>query len=420
MAKKSATKRSQNGKRTIILPITQEQYDKIIVDPQAFREEWLDPNYAAHPELFPAGFEEGYEMNGHYHTKRQGIVIRRIALRNGTKYQVRPSFVLPMMVGRVDEVEGGLLMRKFGVPYWAIARAFGRNATFWYRLETSIGRNSIVGTTVKTAEIPTHLLADEHHEKLNGEKVYIATTVGAGCVLGAEVSATASGDDLQKAYNVFKDEATAVDAEYMPETVNTDGWSGTQLAWSSLFVGVTLIRCFLHAWLSIRDRSKNLKALFFDIGERVWSVYYATSRVMMGQRIRRLREWAMQHLSGVVLQKVLDLCAKSGLWSVWYDHPDGHATSNMLDRLMRSQNRYFDRGQHFHGDLKSANLRSRAWAILHNYWPWCPESTKDNDGKTCPAERLNGKRYTDNWLENLQVATSLGGTEKLPPKIRND
>ena len=138
-------------------------------------------------------------MKGHYHAKHQGIVIRRIALRNGTKYQVRPSFVLPMMVGRIDEVEGGLLMRKFGVPYWAIARAFGRNATFWYRLETSIGRNSIVGTTVKTEDIPIHLVADEHHEKLNGEKVYIATTVGAGCILGAEVSASASGDDLQKA-----------------------------------------------------------------------------------------------------------------------------------------------------------------------------------------------------------------------------
>jgi hypothetical protein len=87
---------------------------------------------------------------------------------------------------------------------------------------------------------------------------------------------------------------------------------------------------------------------------------------------------------------------------------------------MRSQNRYFDRGQHFHGDLKSANLRSRAWATLHNYWPWRPESVKDNDGTTCPAERLNGKRYSDNRLENLQVATSCGGTKKLPLKMRND
>ena len=75
----------------------------------------------------------------------------------------------------------------------------------------------------------------------------------------------------------------------------------------------------------------------------------------MGQRIRRLKEWAPLHLSGVVLEKVLDLCANSRLWGVWYDHPDGHATSNMLDRLMRSQNRYCDRGQHLHGTLESAN-----------------------------------------------------------------
>jgi hypothetical protein len=178
------------------------------------------------------------------------------------------------------------------------------------------------------------------------------------------------------------------------------------LAWAALFPTIVLIRCFLHAWLSIRDRSKNLKALFFEIGERVWNVYYAETRAIMGQRIRRLKEWAPLHLSGVVLEKVLGLCAKSKLWSVWYDHPDGHATSNMLDRLMRSQNKYFDRGQHFHGDLKSANKRCRAWAILHNYWPWCRKSVKDNDGCRCPAERLNRKRYHDNWLQNLLIATS--------------
>ena len=406
MARKSATKRSQNGEHTIVLPILEDQYAEIIRDAKRFRSEWLDPFYVDCPELFPAGFEKGYEMNGHYRSQRQGIAIRRIILRDGTKYQIRPVFVLPMMVARTADVEGGLFMRKFGVPYWAIARVFGRHATFWYRLELSMGRNSVVGTTVKVMDIPTHLLADEHHEKLNGEKVDLATTVGAGCVLGAEVSASPSGDDLQKAYGVFKEEAMAVDPNSTPETVNTDGWSGTQWAWATLFPVIVILRCFLHAYLKIRERSKNLKALFFDIGERVWNVYYAETRAIMGQRIRRLKEWAPLHLSGVVLEKVLDLCAKLRLWGVWYDHPDGHATSNMLDRLMRSQNRYFDRGQHFHGDLKSANLRSRAWAILHNYWHWCPESVKENDGATCPAERLNGKRYADNRLQNLLTAAS--------------
>jgi len=420
MTKKPATSRTQYGQCTITLPITQEQYTEIIDAPQRVRAEWLEPLYADCPELFPEGFEKGYEMNGHYTSTRLNLKIRRVKLSNGVRYQIRPAFALPMMVGYVEDVQAGLFLRKFGVPYWALAKVFGRNATFWYRLETSLGRNNIVGTTVKTVPIPVHLLADEHHEKINGEKAYIATTVAEGVILGAEVSSSASRDDLQKAYGIFKAEAQEIDPEYAPSTVNTDGWGGTIGAWAALFVGVTLIRCFLHAWLKIRERSKNLKEKFFEIGERVWEVYYSETKRVMGQRIRRLRDWATKNLSSVVLAKVLDLCDKKAEWSLQHDHPDGHATSNMLDRLMRSQNKYFDRGQHFHGSLKSANLRSRAWAILHNYWPWSPASVAANGGASCPAERLNGKRYSDCWLTNLLVATTLRGTKKLPLKVRNN
>lgn len=423
MAKEPATPRARNGQRTITLPMTEEQYEKIIDDPRRFRTEWLDPFFADCPELFPPGFEKGYQMKGHYTAKRQGdLKIRRIVLRDGTKYQIRPSFVLPMMVARTEDVEAGLFLRKFGVPYWAIVRLFGRNVTFWYRLELGIGRNSIVGTTVKTVSVPENLLADEKHEKLCGEKVYIATTVAEGVILGAEVSETASKEDLQKAYGVFKTEAKEVDPEYAPKTVNTDGWAGTIGAWGALFVDIVLIRCFLHAWLRIRERAKNLKEQFFEIGKRVWEVYYSETKTVMRQRLRRLRDWANKNLSGIVLEKVLDLCAKRFEWSLWYEKgcEDAHTTSNMLDRLMRQQDGYFDRGQHFHGDLRSANRRSRSWAILHNYWPWSPESVAENDGATCPAERLNGHRYCDCWLSNLLVAASLGGTKKSPPKMRND
>jgi hypothetical protein len=415
-----AVARAPNGQRTIILPITEEHYANIIDDPKRVRDEWLDPHYAQSPELFPPDFDKGYEMNGHYTSERQGVKIRRIALKNGDQYQLRPAFLLPMMVARVDEVEAGLFLRKFGVPYWALVHLYGRNLSFWYRLETSFGRNSIVGTTVKTVPIPVDLLADEHHEKINREKTYIATTVAEGCVFGAEISPSASKEDLQKAYGVFKEEALVVDPKYAPSTVNTDGWGGTIGAWSALFPTITLLRCFLHAWLRIRDRAKTLKEKFFEIGERVWEVYYSATRRVMSQRVRRLRDWANKNLQGVILAKVLDLCAKSEEWSLWYDHPEGHATSNMLDRLMRQQNDYFDRGQHFHGSLTSANLRSRSWAILHNYWQWSPESVSANGGASCPAERLNGKRYDESWLTNLLVATSLGGTKKLPLKMRKD
>ena len=420
MVKEATTNRVSNGKHTIVLPITEEHYAQIIDTPQRFRSEWLEPMYIDCPELFPPGFDKGYEMGGHYTSKRQNIKIRRLTLRDGTKYQIRPAFVLPMMTARTEDVADGLLLRKWGVPYWVLARLFGRNVSFWYRLEISIGRNSIVGTTVKTVPVPEHLLADEKHEKCCGKKIYIATTVAEGVILGAEVSPSASKEDLQRAYGVFKAEAEAVEPEYAPKTVNTDGWSGTIGAWSALFINITLIRCFLHAWLRIRERAKNLKEQFFEIGKRVWEVYYSETRMMMSQRIRRLRDWATKNLSGIVQAKVLDLCAKKAEWSLWYDHEDAYTTSNALDRLMRCQDGYFDQGQHFHGDLLSSNLRSRSWAILHNYWPWSPETVADNHGARCPAERLNGKSYSDGWLQNLLIAASLAGTKKPPPKIRND
>jgi hypothetical protein len=50
-----------------------------------------------------------------------------------------------------------------------------------------LGRPSIVGTTVRDpSKLPKHLVADEKHTWLEGEKVYVATTAAGGSILGAE------------------------------------------------------------------------------------------------------------------------------------------------------------------------------------------------------------------------------------------
>jgi len=67
----------------------------------------------------------------------------------------------------------------------------------WERLELRLGHNSLVGTTVKHADhLPADVLADEKHTRLNGDKVYVATTVGAECVLGASITAQADAEHL--------------------------------------------------------------------------------------------------------------------------------------------------------------------------------------------------------------------------------
>ena len=56
---------------------------------------------------------------------RQQIPIRRIVLKDDSAYSIRPSFLMPYMTVRTADVEGPLLLRKFGVPFWALARVFG-------------------------------------------------------------------------------------------------------------------------------------------------------------------------------------------------------------------------------------------------------------------------------------------------------
>lgn len=397
------------GSATICLPIPQERYVQCIDSPCAFRQ-LLDEAFAHFPELFPADFAAGYTLKDSRRSRKRGLRLRRIECRaTGQAFTIRPAFVLPYMVAWTAAVEHALFLRSFGVPFWALAHVFGRDPDYWYRLEVGLGRNSIVGTTIRRGKVPTHLLADEHHQPRGGIKNYIATTVAAGCCLGAAVAEEADAPALQQAYGVFRQEARNVQADYAPQTVNTDGWAATQAAWQTLFPLVVILRCFLHGWLSVRERAKHLGKVFYTIGEKVWQAYHAPTRRSFGQRLRGLRIWAQRQLHGMVLEQVLRLCRRGQQYGRAYSHPGGHRTSNMLDRVMKQMQRYFDQGQHLHGSHKASERHSRAWALLHNFRPWHPATQRANDGWTSPAERLNEHCYHEEWLQNLLVSASMAG-----------
>jgi hypothetical protein len=233
--------------------------------------------------------------------------------------------------------------------------------------------------------------------------------VAAGCCLGAAVAQTADAGALQQAYGVFQQEASNVQPSYTPKTVNTDGWAATQAAWRALFPLMVILRCFLHGWLSVRERAKHLGELFHSLGDRVWDAYRASTRQSFAQRLRRLKEWANKTLRGVVLEQVLKLCGRSREYGQAYQHPQGHRTSNLADRVMKLMQRYFDSGQHLHGSTQACERHSRAWALLHNFRPWRPASRRANNNWASPAERLNQHRYHTDWLHNLLVSASMAG-----------
>ena len=298
---------------TICLPLGKDAYLGVIDDPARFRA-WLDDVFAESPELLPEGFAEGYTLKDDRVSVKTGLRLRRVACHaDGRAYSVRPSFVLPYQAGLTDEVEKPLFLRRFGVPFWAIAHVFGKGPSYWYRLEVSLGRNSLVGTTVRKVDLPGDLVADEHHQTHDGQKVYIATVVAQGCCLGACVVDTADEAGLTSGYGTFKEEAENVKPGYSPQTVNTDGWAATRLAWLALFPLVAVLRCFLHGWLSIRDGCKK-HPLFATLSEKVWHAYRAPCRRTFGQRLRRLREWAEEALSGEIKERTLRLCGDCHCW----------------------------------------------------------------------------------------------------------
>ncbi len=373
-----------------------------------------------HPGLFPQKMAQGYKLNGwtEVSKKMSHIQLRRIRLlqedEKGRKlaYTIAPCDVLPYMTGMVSDVEKGLFLKQFGVPDWALTYVLGRNDSYWYRQTEAFGRYNIIGSTVKDVDkIPTDLLADEKHAKAHGRKWYVGTTVAQDCVLGASVSTTADAAGLTAAYAVFKQEAQAIQPKYQPETVNTDGWAATSKAWRTLFPSVVTILCFLHAFIKIRSRCKRLGEHYEQIKQQVWEIYHAVDRDEFHERVRSLQGWVMVNrnvLTAYAIESIDKLCQRVDQFCLTFAHPTAYRTSNMLDRHMEPMARWLASSRYFHGSLQAAELRTRAWALLHNYRIYCPRS-KASDSFLSPAHKLNGFVYRDNWLENLLVASSCQG-----------
>ena len=401
----------RRGYRTIRLPLSEADDEQFMTDGEVARAQ-RDGLYGQPPELFPGGWGQGYGFCGLTPASRQqGRRCRRVRLTASEGvFTGAAALVMPSMTASVAEVEKAVLLMRFHVPCWALAPGFGRDARYWYRLEQGLGRFRVVGTTVKApARLPHDVVADEKHSRLDGEKIYIATTAAEGCILGASVADSASEAALRQAYGVFAEEARAGEADYTPETVNTDGGAATHGAWKRVFPRITVILCFLHAFLNLRDRATQALAECFEPGGKTgWRAYRAPGKAAFAQRLRRRREWAERTLPDSPMKHpTLDLCEQRAPFSCSYDQAQAHRTSNLVDRLMKFLDRAGFNAQYFHGTSASAELRVRALALLWNFCPSSPSTVKKHHGQRCPAERLNGKRYADNWLENLLTSGSM-------------
>jgi hypothetical protein len=404
------------GAKQIVIPMTRMQYDEIWYDPQRIRA-FVDRWARSAPELFPDGFDRGYRLHGFGRQSRKlpGLTLRKVVTADDSSFWLRPSFMTGYMTGTVDELAYPLLLAAHGVPAWLLKIGFGRSEMYWHRVIERLGRSSLVGTTVRDpARLPEHLAADEHHADWSGQKGYLATTVGGGCLLGVALTAAADDAHLREAYGVFAAEARDVSPEYAPATVNADGWAATRNAFQTLFPTITVILCFLHGFLKVRDRCRKAR----ELHGRIWDVYRAATAEEFRRLMGEFERWCATRTWPAPVREMLEkLVNKTESYAMAYDHPGCHRTSNTVDRPMNRLCRLMYAGRGLHGHQASSELRLRGWALLQNFRSYAPRG-KSHRVFESPAHRLNGKRYHENWLHNLMASTSLMGFRNPKPAIR--
>ncbi len=397
------------GHKHICVPFASEAHYQACVEDVAKYRQHLTTMSQQHPELFPQALGHGYTFHDRYQSRKQRCVLRRIKLTATREvFTLRPSFLMPYCIGRTDEVEKALFLRHWGVPFDALAYVFGRDAMFWYRAWLSCGRPNLVGTTVKhAATMPQDLVAAEKITWLAGAEVVVPTTVGGGCVLGISVAAQTDSESLKDAYGEFVTEATTVFPAYRVRSVCTDGFQATRDAWRRLVPQLILVLCFLHSILKLTERCRG--TLRHQVLERAWSVYHAVTKAQFAQRLRRLAEWARTSLDGSVAQTIAKMARHRAEFMLAYDCPQAARTTNAVDRVHNQLDRVLYAMRYCHGQQASARLAVRAWALQWNFHPYGSRLRRDQPARSSPFADLNGFHYHPNWLQNLLVASSMGG-----------
>lgn len=348
---------------------SESEYREIVVDQQKYRA-YLEHALNQTPELFPQGMSAGFTLHDLRESKKQpGLLLRRIKFKaSHSVYTVRPSLVMPYLIAKTDEIEKALYLRQWGVPFSAFVYVFGHDEMFWYRAWLRLGRTNLVGSTVKAVErMPVHLVADEKITWLDGAEISVPTTVGGGCILGITIAENADGTTLKQAYGEFAAESAVVFPTYQPASVCTDGWKVTRKAWRCLFPGIAPVLCYLHSVLKISQRCTG--ALRHTVLTKAWHVYHAPTKAAFVQRIRRLREWNQQQLSGTLASMVEKLCAHKADSLPAYDCPGALRTSNAVDRLLNHLDRQLYAMYYFHGTSSAAKLAVRTMAMQWIFIP---------------------------------------------------
>jgi hypothetical protein len=385
-ASKENLEKTPKGIRIIRLPITELLYSETIESAYLFRH-WIDGLDEKYKLLFDRDLSQGYQLHDIRYSRKMSLSYRRISIGKEI-YTIHPIFVMPYWSGKVVDCRDGIMLYLRGTSLDSIVTCFGENQQKWLDRVNHLGRFSIVGTTVKSPDLLAEsLTADEKITFLNGKEIYACVTVGEDCILGADLSLTEDEDGLKESYDIFKQESLNISPTYQPKSVNTDGWAATRKAWKGLFNEVILILCFLHSYIKIRSISKK-EPLKNELFNQVWEAYNTENKTDFISKIAQIDDWAKKNINSLtVLAQVEKMKNNAHLFATSFDC-EGKRTSNMVDRAIKPMDKFLSNAQYFHGNLSSAQLTIRAFAIGYNFLPFCQRTIKSKKNSIWLAEPL--------------------------------
>lgn len=392
---------------------SEEDYRRIVADASEFRKH-LAAFFAESPELKPDWFDDGYVFQRTYRSVKLPFAFRQIKpKRKGERIvTVRPSFLLPYNVMRTKVAQAILTLSLSGASYEAIIGALGDilpsqgepklTEEKITRIIRSLGKSDIVRTTVKDpTKLSESVSVDEKHTKQRGQKAYIGMIAASGVILGAMLLPSCSADALTHGYGMIGAELSGLSG-YSVSAVTCDGFRSTQIAMSRVFPDADLYRCFFHSWLPLRDRFSS-NPCFKEASDKLWNLFRAKTQRELGQRARRLREYA-ESTKVKGLKKILKkACKRVAEFAYEFIDPDVRRTTSEVDRLMRPVTRFLSRRGNLRGRAEHDILLVRGLVLILNFKHYTERSQRKKEGKVSPFQSLNGRAYSDSWLENLLI-----------------
>ena len=108
------------SKKYICLPFASEAQYRTYADTPAQYRQYLAQMLCQHPELFPKDMDQGYTFHDCYMSVKQDLIVRRIKLQaTGAVFALRPSFVMPSMIGRTASISWILTCLTRSLPFSA-------------------------------------------------------------------------------------------------------------------------------------------------------------------------------------------------------------------------------------------------------------------------------------------------------------